>query len=209
MNKSSAFAFIFGAAAGSAVTWYFLKKKYEQLAQDEIDSVKEAFCRKYRGPQDSDEAARARKTEEIVDTGSVADKSDVIKYAEQLKKEGYTRYSSCSTEEEEPSAPVPNRVTSDDPNPPHVIPPEEFGMLDDYDTISLTYYADQILADDNDMLIEDVEGVVGFESLGHFGEYDDDSVYVRNDRLKVDYEILRDLRKYSDVIQSKPYLRED
>ena len=38
--------FIIGTATGSAVTWYLLKDKYEALAQEEIDSVKEVFLRR-------------------------------------------------------------------------------------------------------------------------------------------------------------------
>jgi hypothetical protein len=92
---------------------------------------------------------------------------------------------------------------------PYVITPEEFGDLDDYETISLTYYADLILADDNDVIVDDIEDVVGFDSLNSFGEYEDDSVFVRNDRLKCDYEILLDQRKYSDVIKRRPHEVED
>ena len=45
MNKKTTIllAFILGAASGSAVTWYSVKKKYEEIAQREIDSVKEVF----------------------------------------------------------------------------------------------------------------------------------------------------------------------
>lgn len=39
-------AFILGAASGATVTWYCVKKKYEELAQEEIDSVKEVFARR-------------------------------------------------------------------------------------------------------------------------------------------------------------------
>ena len=69
---------------------------------------------------------------------------------------------------------------------PYVIAPEEFGEEYEYDTISLTYYSDRVLTDDDDEIVEDVEDVVGFESLESFGEYEDDSVFVRNDRLKCD-----------------------
>lgn len=44
----------------------------------------------------------------------------------------------------------------------------------------------------------EIQQSIGFESLGHFGEYEDDSVFVRNDRLKTDYEILLDEENYSD-----------
>ena len=48
MSNKSLFslAFIIGAATGSVVTWYLLKDKYEALAQEEIDSVKEVFLRR-------------------------------------------------------------------------------------------------------------------------------------------------------------------
>lgn len=54
-------------------------------------------------------------------------------------------------------------------------------------------------------MVEDVEDSVGFESLSHFGEYEDDSVYVKNDARKCYYEILLDERNYSDVIKHMPH----
>lgn len=80
---------------------------------------------------------------------------------------------------------------------PYVITPEEFG--EDYEAESLVYYADGVLANYYDEPIDDIDEYVGKDSLNHFGEYEDDSVYVRNDEKKIDYEILRDDRKFSDV----------
>ena len=89
---------------------------------------------------------------------------------------------------------------------PYVISPEEFGEKEDYETISLTYYADGVLTDDNDEKMEDYEETIGKDSLDHFGEYEDDSVFVRNDKLRCDFEILSDLRTYSEVLKLKPRL---
>ena len=75
----------------------------------------------------------------------------------------------------------------------------------DYDVIDLIYYeGDNTLTDEEDEIINDVGELIGWESLEHFGEYEDDSVCVRNDIRKVDYEVLLDVRKYSEVM----YLRE-
>ena len=41
LNK--AFIFAAGAIIGSAVTWKIVKTKYEQIANEEIESVKERF----------------------------------------------------------------------------------------------------------------------------------------------------------------------
>ena len=88
---------------------------------------------------------------------------------------------------------------------PYVIPPTEFGMLDGYETIDLTLYSDGVLVDDNNDVMEEeeIEEVIGRKSLNHFGEYEDDSVYVRNDKLACDYAIILDQRKYSE--SAPPY----
>ena len=81
---------------------------------------------------------------------------------------------------------------------PYVIRPEEFGE-EDYETVSLTYYEDGVLTDEYDEPVEDIDDTVGADFFTHFGEYEDDSVFVRNDEQEIDYEILKDTRKYSDV----------
>ena len=83
---------------------------------------------------------------------------------------------------------------------PYVISPDEFGEIYEYDTTSLTYYSDGVLTDEDNKPIEDIDEIVGRESLNHFGEYEDDSVMVRNDKFKTDYEILADVRKYEESL---------
>lgn len=183
MSKATnAVMFLTGAACGAAIAWHYAKKKYEQIAQEEIDSVKEAFQKREA------DADTVQKEQRAVNLQKIPEKPDISEYASILHNHGY-------------SEEVVSKLGSD----PYVISPEEFGAIDDYEQISLSYYADQILADENDELVEDIENVVGVESLTHFGEYEDDSVFVRNDRLRCDYEILMDTRNYSDVIKTRPH----
>ena len=92
------------------------------------------------------------------------------------------------------------------PNEPYVISPDDYGENDNYTQISLVYYAgDGVLADDEDEVVEDIEDTVGEDFAEHFGEYEDDSVFIRNDRLRCDYEILRDNRSFSDVAEGSNY----
>ena len=182
--------FALGAAMGSAVTWQFAKKKYEQIAEEEINSVKEIFSKREQNFSDVEIAVEPQSSAEARLEKFEA-KPDISTYAGILKNEGY----------------VPEGTEMAE-NKPYVISPDEFGEFKDYDTISLTYYADQILVDDGGDKIEDVDDVVGMESLTHFGEYEDDSVFVRNDRLKCDYEILMDERTYSEAQKERPHQRE-
>ena len=181
--------FIVGAAVGSAITWKFLKTKYEKIAQDEIDSVKEVYFRH------TDSTAEKVEDESDDEPEHEEDQRGELKRV--VTHLGYTSWDQYIDESN-------RRKEDDEPMPkdgPYVIPPENFGDADDYDCISLNYYADGVLTDDWDNPIEDVEGMVGKESLTHFGEYEDDSVFVRNDRMKADFEILLDERNYSDVVR--------
>ena len=169
-------AFLTGAAVGIAATWKFAKKKYEQIAQEEIDSVKEVFSRRYSEKKEAD------KPEE---------KPDLADYTKKLNNEGY----------------IDKKGEPDEMVGPYVIPPDEFGEKLGHETVSLTYYADGVLADEIDEPMDDdnINKTVGREWVTHFGEYEDDSVFVRNDDLELDFEILMDCRKYSDVKSHSPH----
>ena len=82
---------------------------------------------------------------------------------------------------------------------PYVLVPEEFDE-NGYETMTLFYYADGVLAyGDTNEVVEDVGELVCEDFAEHFGEYEDDSVFVRNDNLRIDIEILKDVRRYSEV----------
>ena len=86
---------------------------------------------------------------------------------------------------------------------PYVVTPEEFGNADEYDITSLNYYADGIVSDDWGNKIEDLEATIGEDFASHYGEYEEDAVYIRNDRLKVEYEVLKSLSKYSEMFPAE------
>ena len=175
------FTFALGAVGGSFLTWRYLKSTYEELAQDEIDSVKEAY--KKLKEKDVEQEPIKRVAEPAKDNFK---KPNITEYTKIIEKTGYTNYSDVAANEKE------KKVTR-----PYVISPDEYGDNDDYEQISLTYYSNNVLTDENDDVIDDVDETVGIDSLTHFGEYEDDSVFVRNDERRCDYEILLDQRPYS------------
>lgn len=198
MNNKAIFvvAFSVGMAVGSVGTWYCVKKKYEELAQEEIDSVKQVFSKREKELKGD---KIKKNIAENVKAGEQEKTMSIKEYASFLQKQGYTNYSDTNeAENKEETKSVK----------PYVIPPEQFGEIEEYDQIELTYYADHILADENDDIVEDVEEAIGFESLSHFGEYEDDSVFVRNDERRCDYQILLDQGLYSDIAVHIPHQME-
>ena len=177
-----------GAAIGSIVTWKLIEAKYKQIADEEIASVKEVFTVRKKTTEDGEEDESEEDSPIIAEEYHNEDKPDLMEYSKIIDEEGYD------------SEAIENKPKPVDLDEPYVISPDEFGEFDDYEQISLTYYeGDGFLADDMDELVDDIENVVGFESLNHFGEYEEDAVHVRNDRLKADYEILVDTRSYREV----------
>lgn len=186
MNKLSyLLTFAAGALIGSAATWYFVKDKYEKLAQEEIDSVKETFKKSY-------EDQEVKHEEEIHEV----EKKYYNSLAQKYDYEKKSRPETILEEDEE------EEVKKMDE--PYVIKPYEFGDYIDYEQISLLYFADGVLADEDTLdVIDDVEETVGEYFADHFGEYEEDSVYVRNDAKRCEYEILKDERQYKDVASKK------
>lgn len=184
--------FSVGAAIGAVAIWKYAEHKNEQKIQDEIKTFKDGYSKR--------PVARSIEKEETVNPNS-----DKLKNATKIiNLQGYTNYSDVQKvepDEDPDDEPSMYSEKESDEEYPFVITPDEFGDVDEYDKISLTYYAgDEMLADEKDELVESIDSVVGLESLDHFGEYEDDSVFVRNDRLKCDYEILKDVRSWSDVV---------
>lgn len=195
---TSTLIFAVGAIIGSTVTWKLIKTKYEQIAQEEIDSVKETFSRLHEESTDKDERAKmAERAKGFIDNKN--EKPDIKEFAAKLKECEYVKYSDSKEDKERKTVTV---------NKPYVISPEEFGEAD-YNIVSLNYYADGILANDFDEIVEDVENTVGEDFEEHFGDYEEDSVFVRNDELGLDYEILRDMRNFSDVVKNHSHHTED
>lgn len=185
MNKTvtTVMAFAVGAAAGVAATWKFFEEKYARIAQEEIDSVKEVFSKRDR------KEVQPEKTEPVVEATIENPKEPIAINKKVSAIIDYSGYS--SSQDEKPEEPKP-----------YIIPPEAFGELEEegYTNVSLTFCSDQVVIDDNNDILEDVNDVIGFESLSHFGEYEDDAVYVRNDKLRCDYEILLDQRTSEQYI---------
>lgn len=198
MNRSTLNSFLFfaaGAAIGSVVTWKFIKTKYEQLAQEEIDSVKAVYC----PHEDEPESETA---DNNIEKGYVPNTTDLNSYGETLASQGYTDYANAKDGVVNTTKPVEE---VDDVERPYVISYEEFGELDNYNIVSLMYFNDGVLTDSQYEPVEDADSIIGLESLEHFGDEEDDSVFVRNDKRKTDYEILKDERNYADLLDPEEF----
>lgn len=220
MNKTlfGVIMFTVGAAIGSAVTCKVVKTKYEQIANEEIASVKETYAElmvkmktmlndtaSYDGSQDSDELIEEEDDEYYPDDDErdfTAGETEQIEYHKITSK-----YRASEREEDDENDKEGGGGGYDEVpyiNGPYVISPDEFSCSPPgYNAQPLDYFADGVLAD-NWGVILDLDETIGEDSLEHFGEYDDDIIYVRNERTEIDYEVTKDPRTYTEVVRLNP-----
>ena len=186
--------FVAGAAIGSVVTWKLIEKKYKDLADEEIESVIETF--KNRKPRITKDEVKET-VEKVIN--KFKEQKETVE--DIVTAEGYSTEDEENTEEDDES----NYTVDVDPGVevivPYVITPEQFGEYNEYGTKTLTYYADNVLTDeiDNPITSEEMVTMIGPDALDHFGEYEDDSVYIRDEMNEMDYEILKSEKMFSEI----------
>ena len=216
MNRDmliKAFIFTAGAAIGSVVTWKVIKTKYEQISNEEIESVREEYQRLTKIMRMEIDACRKATAAHTKVDDTVDDEADVDypddddrdfteKEKEQVEYYKITsRYRGSYEENNENNEEGEEDGDDEVPyiNGPYVITPEDFASSPPgYNCCPLDYYKDGVLADGWGVTM-DIEETIGEEALDHFGEYVDDIVYVRNERLELDYEVTRDPRTYKEA----------
>ena len=129
------------------------------------------------------------------------------KRAERVEKEtgkkvddAVTAFKKYSSEKSEDDLPF----VYDEVEHPYIISPSDFQEYEDYNSITLTFYEDGVLTDENDEPL-DVD-IIGAKNLEYFGVYEEDAVYIRSDARKTDYEILRVHQDHEDVLEHMPPL---
>ena len=206
MNKTACNVILFavGAAVGSAVTWKILKTKYERIAQEEIDSVKEEFHRLTRetidGARDTDDlnVSDTVSEDEEDDSGLFEPDLDSVAYHRLVNK--YRSSADVDKSENDEEGGTGDQDEAPYINGPYVITPDEFcSSPPGYSAQALDYFADGVLADGWGVKV-DIEDTIGEDSLEELGNIVDDLLYVRNERKEIDYEITKDPRTYREAV---------
>lgn len=186
--------FVTGAAIGSVVTWKLIEKKYKDLADEEIESVIETF--KNRKPRITKDNVKET-VEKVIN--KYKEPKEIVE--DIVTAERYSIENEEEIDEDDESNYTVNIDNDDTVITPYIIEPERFGEYNEYGTKTLTYYADNVLTDeiDNPITSEEMVTMIGPDALDHFGEYEDDSVYIRDEMNEMDYEILKSEKKFSEI----------
>lgn len=183
----NAFIFLLGTAAGSAITYFGLRKYFQQIADQEISDMEEYYKERFQNLDDLEE--REKQFNEMSEEKQLNDKIKK-EYIEHVRASQYTNYSD--------SDPAESESPSEENEPaPYQIAKEEFCQFpgDGWEDDSYTWYADTdevVNAYGKTLPEEDVLEHLGSEFKKLFDRDDTDTIYIRNGKYRKDYEIVRD-----------------
>lgn len=200
-NLSWAFGgLLVGGTLSFLVTKKVISDKYESIIDIEIAAVKNHYAER---------ASKVTKTGDYETPEKAAEKFGVTlndyrpddSQDETIAQDAIVEYEpddmpDLSALAMERDGDVPYIITFDEYNDDHA---------HDYDKITLTYYVeDDVLADDSDVPLDDPDSTVGEEFDSCFGQWSKDPnvVYVRNEDISTDFEIIRKDGSYAEIVHN-------
>lgn len=199
----SSVAFVCGALFGWQMCRYIYEKSFRaehEILENTIRALKKEATRAHDLQKDVVVDENGNEPEHRVvpmntneEMKSSIDISALKKsYGSIIQNERYTSYG----DNEEVFSPTNSGI--------EVISEEEFfNSSVNHEVVELAYWAlDRTLSDDQDEMLDNEEAIVGSDWVNHFGEAPDDPdvVYVRNHKLKTDFEILRKDESFAEVV---------
>lgn len=185
MKIKNIFTFIAGSLIGSAISYVIVKKHYEKIINNEMQKILD-------NSNNNTDIKNKKCNEQSKETKNITITNDENKEIINSYKNiiSNNKYKECSNNS---LIDVPIIVSGDEV--------WEVGNDDNnnFEIISLYYFEDGVLTDEEFNPITDIENKVGKDFAKHFGEYSDSVVYVRNNKLKIFYEILLKYEKYENI----------
>ena len=204
MNKF--ILFTLGVATGSVGTYFAVKKAIEARTDKEIESVVETFKERFDKmeavltDEQKEKLGIYSSSKEILNDEPIEknhprlteERDETQKnYKQEMKNLGYSTGVDLSEKPDNNAERIAQIGSA-----PYVITEDEFGEFGN-DEETLIFYADGVLATEDDDPIDDIEELIG-NCLNEFGEYDE-RLYVRNQERETDYIILKSEKLWTDI----------
>ena len=213
---------LIGAAAGSVAGYFYaerkLTSKFDAILDQEVADIKEHYKKLYKVDEySSPQEVLRRVPGATLDAVTKADTTvhegpgeDVL---ERVVKG--LRYGPPDVPVREPGRLLPKVEEDEDDEEltteevaqnqrgPHLISVREFSEgKPGYSHVTLTYYeGDGSVVEEDEALVDDVDTLIGPDALEMFGRRSGDrnTVFIRNPRLNIDYEVVRENGSYGEL----------
>ena len=193
--------FVIGFGLGAVAAKMALKREYEELVQEEVESLRETAARR-KGIRKASSASKVFNDngEAIIDglKKGINDSSNAKNHYKKMAEQyaGETDLDHIRDR---------HNVTHYEGGPdctPYAISLEEFSEeMDNFEKSTIYYYdEDDTLADEQEEMIQDVLAIIGPIVLDHLQQAKSDVVYVRNEKMQIDYEIIVLDKSYGETV---------
>ena len=200
--------FALGAAVGSIVTSRLITNKAREFADNEIKDMRDYYSERYGEeypgktntdiPVETENNSSDDKEEDVNEDDDDCDPAEKESPIEELwydpdEPEEVLQAKIDKIIEQEGYANKESEENKMNYLPPYPIPFEEFENY--YGSETLSYWTDGMVTDLHGNIVHNHKEMLGDDILSHFCKFDgeDPSIaYVRNDKLQMDYEILRE-----------------
>lgn len=187
MRLSTLIAAVSGAIAGSVITYFVMRSKSEEYIQNEIDKYKEESGRTAPFPCAENLQKTPLETPNAVTSGYISTTPAYVDY-----NKPYTITTATSTPEQ------------NEPKLPYEITFEEFDADDEFMKDTFMVWPDGYVTDTADNIISDIDQTVGRKVLSAILDGDISEGYVRNEEIRMDFELIRAKDNYEDVVGIHP-----
>ena len=192
-NYKNLFIFSAGISIGGLISYVITKDKYETIMNKEIEEIRKYYKDKYENIKEDDEE-------------KIKEKGDYREIVREYVSNHVIEEEDCTCDDEEDnhytimeSRDLTNGVDFDESKK---IESWEFGEQPLYETETIILYSDGVATNDLGDVIDNLEEIMGVDQYREFKESSDESIFIRNDLLRMDYEIVKDDWRYEDLIDS-------
>lgn len=201
-----------GGGVSFLITKRVLETKYEEIIAEEVAAARDHYKRIYKvGEYASVLSVRESETEDNAESELPTDVSQYrtetqeqpsdLKITTEKIKQAIEENRNVFTNAKEINELDEEEIQDRNPEVPYIITEHEFRENElDHEQITLSYFEeDDVLADENDGVIEDSDMVVGDDNLSRFGHGSGNHniLFVRNERMGTDFEIAKSNGSYA------------
>lgn len=191
MDGKVVLGFISGLAVGGVATFFALKNSTERYISDEIQAFKEEWAETHKTPENAEyEVTEASESD---DEASITEKSVSSldegrkKMNSIIEKQNYNQITAKETIAEKDIVIDKELDQEIEPIP---ITPAQFMAEDGFGSMVVNYIEDEkVVLDDDGNEIPYGLDFIGENNLSHFGEYEADVLYVKNEKTQFKYEV--------------------
>ena len=182
--------FLAGAAVGAGSCFIFVKKHYEKVAQEEIDSVKEYYHQSKQYSEKKEEIDIQEPKPMEYTSPSKDETVDYSEYAARKIGEQLREHIEKGRNDEHM---VKHEHPTDEDTMPYIIDDKTVGNVGFYARATLIYYMgnDMLVDEESDEPIDDIQGTIGKDNLEILKAIPETTIYVRNVGYGIDYEVIK------------------